>query len=780
MDDPSKRASGPPELSPWEKRKDQLARLVIEGGALVIILAVLLIFFFLLKEAFPLFRGGKVSLVSQVRPEDANAALGVVVMDDYHKLALRLTRDGKVEALALEPDQQVPPTFPLELPGEVVAASFDPYANLLAAADGEGNVALLRISWKSSFDPERGRLVEPDYERLADFTLDVSRPPITRLAVGGGEEEPWVAALDSAGGLFLAQLTSGLFDSEVLKYNLTQQMGGTVSQLALSPRGDRLFALVESRELLAVRLGEEPRVESRATHPSPVTSLAVTVGGGSLMVGDKLGRLSRYLMIRQVRVTNRGPSPITVHGTLLHPGESAEFIDQDIAKFVKGVQGVELSPADFTLYRVGEEFPSLDSGVVSIIPSPASRLFVAFGEGGEGVMSHATSGKEVARIKSMPGPPVTGVINGKESGLLVMDRQGRLILHQLDPGHPETTIRTLFGKVWYEGYTRPEWVWQSTGGSDEFEAKLSLMPLIFGTMKGALYALLFALPVALFGALYLSQLAPQWLKNLFKPLIELMTALPTVVVGFLAGLWLAPLVAKNLVGTLLIFPLVPVALILFIPLVNLIPPRIRVRLPQSWELLPITLIALMAVWLALRSGPLIEATLFGGDVKLWLYQRLGMVYDPRNALIVGMAMGFAVIPIIFSLAEDALSAVPKPLISGAMALGATRWQTAWRVVLPAALPGVFAAVMLGFGRAVGETMIVLMATGNTPIIDMSPFNGFRTLSANIAVEVPEAPVGGTLYRVLFLSGLILFLFTFVINLIANELAARFRARYGRF
>ncbi len=780
MDDPIKRASGPPGLSPWERRKDRLARLVIEGGALVIILAVLLIFFYLLKEAFPLFREGKVSLVAEVRPEDANATLGVVVMDDYQKLALRVTRVGLVETLALDRNQQVPPPFPLELAGEVVAAGFNPFSDLLAAADGEGNVALIRIGWRSRLDPERGRLVEPQYERLADFTLAVSHPPIARLAVGGGEEEPWVAAVDSAGTLYLAKLSSGLFGSEVVHYDLSGEVGRVAGPLAISPRGDRLFALEGSRELVAVRLGEEPRVESRATHPAPVTSLAVTVGGGSLMVGDRLGRLSRYLTIRQVRVTNGSSSPITVHGTVLHPGESAEFIDQEIAKFVKGIPGVELSPADFKLYRVGEEFPHLNSGVASIIPSPASRLFVAFGEGGEGVMSHATSGKEVARIKSLPGPPAAGVINGKESGLLVMDRRGRLILHHLDPGHPETTLRTLFGKVWYEGYTRPEWVWQSTGGTDEFEAKLSLLPLIFGTMKGALYALLFALPVALFGALYLSQLAPQWLKHLFKPLIELMTALPTVVVGFLAGLWLAPLVAKNLVGTLIIFPLVPLALIAFIPLVNLIPPRIRVRLPQGWELLPITVIALTAVWVALKVGPLVEANLFGGDVKLWLYQKLGMVYDPRNALIVGMAMGFAVIPIIFSLAEDALSAVPKQLISGAMALGATRWQTAWRVVLPAALPGVFAAVMLGFGRAVGETMIVLMATGNTPIIDLSPFNGFRTLSANIAVEVPEAPVGGTLYRVLFLSGLILFLFTFVINLIANELASRFRARYGRF
>ncbi len=138
-----------------------------------------------------------------------------------------------------------------------------------------------------------------------------------------------------------------------------------------------------------------------------------------------------------------------------------------------------------------------------------------------------------------------------------------------------------------------------------------------------------------------------------------------------------------------------------------------------------------------------------------------MRFDQRNCLVVGFAMGFAVIPIIFTISEDALSNVPQRLISASLALGATRWQTAMRVVLPTASPGIFSAIMIGFGRAVGETMIVLMATGNTPVLDWNIFTGMRTLSANIAVEIPEAPYGGTLYRVLFLAGLLLFAATFV-------------------
>jgi phosphate transport system permease protein len=158
--------------------------------------------------------------------------------------------------------------------------------------------------------------------------------------------------------------------------------------------------------------------------------------------------------------------------------------------------------------------------------------------------------------------------------------------------------------------------------------------------------------------------------------------------------------------------------------------------------------------------------------------RKGLVgtYVQRNTLIVAFAMGFAVIPIIYSLAEEALRAVPDHLRAASLACGATSWQTVLWVVLPAAASGIFSAIMIGMGRAVGETMIVVMATGNTPIMDINVFNGFRALSANIAVELPEAVKGGTLYRVLFLTALVLFSMTFVINTAAELVRQKFRKR----
>ena len=176
-------------------------------------------------------------------------------------------------------------------------------------------------------------------------------------------------------------------------------------------------------------------------------------------------------------------------------------------------------------------------------------------------------------------------------------------------------------------------------------------------------------------------------------------------------------------------------------------------------------------------SPTLELWLFNGDMPRWL-DEMGIGFDQRNSLVVGLVMGFAVIPTIFSITEDAIFGVPKHLTIGSLALGATPWQTLTRVVLLTASPGIFSAVMIGLGRAVGETMIVLMATGNTPIMDFNIFEGFRALSANIAVEMPEAEVASTHYRVLFLAALVLFMTTFIFNTVAEVVRQRLRVKYS--
>ena len=336
----------------------------------------------------------------------------------------------------------------------------------------------------------------------------------------------------------------------------------------------------------------------------------------------------------------------------------------------------------------------------------------------------------------------------------------------------------MWSKVWYEGYPEPKYVWQSTSGSDDFEAKLSLMPLAFGTMKAALYAMLFATPLAIAGAIYTAYFMSPKVRAIVKPTIEIMEALPTVILGFLAGLWLAPLIEDNLPGILTLLILLPVSVLSSAFAWHKLPAKWKQRLPDTYQEIMLIPVILFIGWFSFAISPSLESALFGGDTRMFITNELGITFDQRNALVVGIAMGFAVIPTIFSIAEDAVFSVPRHLSNGSLALGATTWQTLTRVVLLTASPGIFSAVMMGLGRAVGETMIVLMATGNTAIMEWSVFEGMRTLAANIAVEMPESAIGSSHYRVLFLAAFVLFIFTFFFNTIAEVVRQRLRERYS--
>ena len=279
--------------------------------------------------------------------------------------------------------------------------------------------------------------------------------------------------------------------------------------------------------------------------------------------------------------------------------------------------------------------------------------------------------------------------------------------------------------------------------------------------------------------MFASQFLHPKLLNYFKPTVEIMASLPSVVLGFLAGLWLAPSLERYFPALLLTLLLAPILIWLAGIAWNALPLATRGRFPAGFEVFVYMAVIVAGIGLCIELSPAFERLAFGGSFQTWLLQTTGLPYDQRNAVVVGLAMGFAVIPIIFAISEDAFSNVPRNLVAGSLALGANRWQTVTRVVLPTASPGIFSAVMIGFGRAIGETMIVLMATGNTPILEMNPFNGFRTLSANIAVEIPEAPHGGTLYRTLFLAALLLFALTFLINTVAELVRQRLRQKYSQ-
>ncbi len=229
--------------------------------------------------------------------------------------------------------------------------------------------------------------------------------------------------------------------------------------------------------------------------------------------------------------------------------------------------------------------------------------------------------------------------------------------------------------------------------------KYSLYPLFIGTLKATFVAMLFATPLALGAALFTSEFAPNWMKEVLKPVIELLAGIPSVVLGFFALMVMASYV-QNL---------------------------------------------------------------------------FGVVYR-LNAINAGIALGLAVIPIVFTVADDALTAVPRSYREASIAMGASSWQTAWRVVFPAALPGILAACVLGFGRAIGETMIVLMSSGNAPVYTWTLEKPIRTLSATIAAELGEVVVGSAHYHTLFFVGTMLFIFTFVLNLFGHWFVKRLQKK----
>jgi phosphate transport system permease protein len=485
-------------------------------------------------------------------------------------------------------------------------------------------------------------------------------------------------------------------------------------------------------------------------------------------------------------------------------------------------------------------------GVVqSLAFSGRSRLFLTGRSGGHILASQGTLGSQVLELNVPKQETLLQLaFYPRQDGVVALTDKG---LHnwRIDFGYPEATFKSLFRPIWYEGYNAPEHVWQSSSSSDDFEPKIGVWPLVFGTLKATFFAMLFGAPIAVLAALFTSEYMKGRTKSITKTLVELLAGLPSVVLGFLAALVVAPFVQQYLSITLAAFFLVPLVLLAGAhawQLQSTHKRRVRSGLPR---MLIILLCPVVTVLLALILGPAIERVFFAGDSEAWLDHRVGgafsgwfflMIpltgmltafgftvrtgresggmasmlrflmgvaitligsaliawvlqalgfdarggiidtYVQRNALIVGIAVGLVVLPIVYTLTEDSLGEVPGALREASLGAGATQWQTAVRVVLPFATSGIFSALMVGLGRAVGETMIVLMAAGNTPLTEWNVFNGFRTLAANIAVEIPEAVVGSAHYRVLFLTALILFSMTFVINTFAELVRRHFRAK----
>lgn len=860
---------------------DALARLFITIGGFGTIIAVSTVCIFLVAVVVPMFFDPKVDDPHVVRQavQVVSDPLHVAV-DDYNLMGWAAFRDGTIQVFSLETGEQLDL---LEIPDRerMTAWSFPQRGDQVAFGYADGTIRLGAIGFELSFinvedAPEHLRGLAPlqvahhknglaqlTRERqirfltlkleLGDPIATGSESPIMLLDHTGSTDRPILASLGADNVLRINQVR--IRRNMMTGRSTYSTTGGELalehtpkapSHLKLSGLGDNVYLVWSDGTLQrydtrtpagGIFLVEQlDLIDDPATE---LTSIAFLIGKTTILVGDSRGNVNAWFRTRP---------------------EGADTADA------------------MRLTRVNRMEGDGAAAVTTITSSQRKRMIAVGHADGRVRMHNVTNQRFLLEAQANATDPVaTVVLSPRDNGLIAL--AGNRVWHwSINVPHPEVSIRAIFGKVWYEGADKPAHVWQSTGGTDDFESKYGLVPLIFGTIKATFYSMLFGVPLALLAAIYTSEFLHKRVKSMVKPTVEMMASLPSVVLGFLAGLVVAPFIEDVVPTTLAALITIPFSFLLASYVWQMLPSNLRVRL-DAWRLGFITVAIPLGIYLAMLLGPLAEAAFFKVDfldpatgavvssetsIRTWLSARnaetgpvifassavggwfilflplsallIGLsmtrlvnphlmgrstnwswaklasadlvkfaigaaatvvvalalssvfslfwdargsyidTYVQRNALIVGFIMGFAIIPIIYTIADDAMSAVPEHLRSASLGAGATRWQTAIRIIIPTAMSGLFSAVMIGFGRAVGETMIVLMAAGNTPVLEWNMFNGFRTLSANIAVEMSEAVQNSTNYRMLFLAALTLFTMTFIVNTVAETVRLRYRKR----
>jgi len=737
------------------KIKNSLAKWLITLGGISVLFTLVLIFMYLLYVIKPIFESVSIEPEMSIALNADSKVLSTGV-DELKEVAFQITESGKADFFSLlksnDPAGKLILSEQLIAEDERLAFVQDAGHDKKLLVTQQGLVFVVSPQFTAQYQNDSRQIIPSiSYPIVSSpISVDEQEQGFIQLAFAMNEEKAVFVGFTHDKRLIKTSLISDdEFGEEDAEYETIYQeidyLAHHIDDIEISPDLTMVFVRNES-QVSVFSLDDDDVVEEKAqinadfsNRPdAKLTAMALLSGGSSVLLGDNQGQISQWFEV----ATEQG----------------RQF--QQIRTFDAG-----------------------NEAIVSINTEQYRKSFYTLTATGNMGVFFTTSEAELWQGNIAKKQPTAFAISPRSDAIAIAmyDEQKSvttLELLKVHNEHPEVTWQALWQEVWYEGYPEPDYIWQSTSGSDDFEAKFSLVPISFGTIKAALYAMLFAVPIALTAAIYTAYFMTPVLRKKVKPTIELMEALPTVILGFLAGLWLAPIMEKYLPAIFLLFIFLPLATILTAFVWHNLSRDLKEKIPET--LAPVILIPVLigAAYLAFTLSPLFEAAFFGGDMRQYITNDLGINFDQRNALVVGIAMGFAVIPTIFSMAEDAIFSVPSHLTSGSLALGATQWQTLVKVVLLTASPGIFSAVMMGLGRAVGETMIVLMATGNTPILDWSIFQGMRTLAANIAVEMPESEVGSSHYRILFLAAFVLFVFTFIFNTMAEFVRQRLREKYS--
>lgn len=729
----------------WRLVQDKIATSLVTVGGLSVIGAVLLIMFYLFYVVAPLFAPASMEKTGEfaVPAPEAGQTLHLS-LEERLAMGTRITDQGQLiyfDAKTGEVKQQTAVT------GGTPTAWFpaSEYNNTHAFGFDNGNAQIVELTYKTSYiDGIRQLAPKVEYPLGEDaLEIDEDGGAITKIAAAIEEDEATLVGV-VGGDIVLAYYT---LEESFLSEGLTAELDDSSritpvvspDYVLIDPTGEWLYVASKTGQVESFRLyGAEAELNELTQvteNGAALTDFRFLRGGISLLAATSAGQVHQWFPVRD---------------------------DQNKYKLAL-VRSFETDG---------------NHAVKALTTEHRRKGFATIDETGALGVFYTTSKRTLMQEK-IADELVNFTVSPRSDAVIAETTGGKLKMIHLENEHPEISFSSVWGKVWYESYPEPAHIWQSSAANDDFEPKFSLTPLAFGTLKAAFYAMLLALPLAVAGAVYTAYFMAPSMRKVVKPVIEIMEALPTVILGFLAGLWLAPLMEDQLLAAFLVVPFVLLSILVFGFVWEKAPEKVRLAIPEGWQPALLMPIIIVAGWAAFALDNPLEGAFFDGNTAQWLTNVAGIDYDQRNALVVGFAMGFAVIPTIFSITEDAVFGVPKHLSNGSLALGATPWQTLVRVVLPTASPGMFSAVMIGLGRAVGETMIVLMATGNTPVMDFNIFEGMRTLSANIAVEMPESEVGSSHYRILFLAGLVLFIFTFMFNTIAELVRQRLRAKYSQ-
>ncbi|MEL0083342.1 MAG: ABC transporter permease subunit [Gammaproteobacteria bacterium] len=730
--------------------KDRWATRLVSVGGAGVIMAVALIFFYLLYEVVPMFRSAQTHHLAEFsQPLHDGSETVHLAVEEQGEYGLRINRDGRMQFFSTADGHPVEQQqLPLPTGAHISAiAGNDPDGGLLALGLSSGSVLVVEYGYRLHFVGDNRQLtpwVEFPYgEQPVEL---VSGESLTGVAIQSEDENTALIAAAANGELarvrFVAEQSFlGLDDAadiEIEKDHLGRYEGPVcqllmdrIQQLMVVAGCEGVVSLYRLSDAGAERVYSTPVVQA----PVKLTAVEFVSGTYSLLIGDSSGQVQQWFPL----------------------------FNADRQLELERVRGFKTLPGG--------------AAIRLIVPEERRKGFAVLAEDGQLGIYNTTSERQL--LAQQQDKQTRHIAFAPRSNYLLLEQtSGTQTFVQVDNEYPEVSWSALWNQVWYESYDEPDYIWQSSAATNDFEPKFSLTPLVFGTIKAAFYAMLFAMPIAILGAIYTGYFMHPRLRGLVKPAIENMEALPTVIIGFLAGLWLAPALENNLPGLFALMVISVPAVMLLSLLVYQLPSQVRTAIPDGVEVVILIPFVLFLGYLSFSLSGTIEGWIFDGDMRAWINHELGLDFDQRNSVVVGIAMGVAVMPTIFSMTEDAVFGVPKHLTQGSLALGATPWQTLSRVVILTASPGIFSAVMIGLGRAVGETMVVLMATGNTPIMDFNIFSGMRTLAANIAVEMPESEVGSTHYRVLFLAALVLFSLTFVFNTVAELVRQRLRERYS--